>query len=55
MGMDFVKNNKLVVDKNDYESVYRGELKEGETLDTLYEKFNLYHPDDFTGAFHVGQ
>ena len=20
-----------------------------ETLDTLYEKFNLYHPDDFTG------
>ena len=49
MGMDFVKNNKLVVDKNDYESVYRGELKEGETLDTLYEKFNLYHPDDFTG------
>jgi hypothetical protein len=28
---------------------FRGELKEGETLDTLYEKFNLYHPDDFTG------
>ena len=49
MGMDFVKKNKLVVDKADYESVYRGEIKEGETLDTLYEKFNLYHPDDFTG------
>lgn len=49
MGMDFVKKNKLVVDKNDYESVYRGEIREGETLDTLYEKFNLYHPDDFTG------
>lgn len=49
MGMDFVKKNKLVVDKNDYESVYRGEIREGETLDTLYEKFNLYHPDDFAG------
>ena len=49
MGMDFVNKNKLVVDKDDYEVVYRGEVKEGETLDTLYEKFNLYHPDDFTG------
>lgn len=49
MGMDFVNKNKLVVDKDDYEEVYRGEIKEGETLDTLYEKFNLYHPDDFTG------
>ena len=44
-----MKKNKLVVDKNDYESVYRGEIREGETLDTLYEKFNLYHPDDFAG------
>ena len=49
MGMDFVNENKLVIDKEDYESVYRGELEEGETLDTLYEKFNLYHPEDFTG------
>lgn len=49
MGMDFLNKNNLVVDKNDYEAVYRGEIREGETLDTLYEKFNLYHPDDFTG------
>ena len=34
--------------------MYRGELKEGETLDTLYEKFNLYHPDDFTGHSTAG-
>ncbi len=26
-----------------------GELKPGETLDTLYERFNIHRPDDFTG------
>lgn len=49
MGMDFINENKLVIDKEDYELVYRGELKKGESLDSLYEKFNLHHPKDFRG------
>lgn len=48
-GMDFANEKKLIIDREDYESVYKGELKSGESLDTLYEKFNLYHPKDFRG------
>ena len=39
----------MQVNVSDYESKYQGELKPGETLDTLYERFNLYRPEDFTG------
>lgn len=39
----------LQINVGDYESKYQGELKPGETLDTLYERFNLYRPEDFTG------
>ena len=31
------------------QSKYQGKLKPGETLDTLYERFNLHRPEDFTG------
>ena len=39
----------MQVNVSDYESKYQGELKPGETLDTLYERFNLHRPEDFTG------
>ena len=32
-----------------YNKVYSGTLKSGEDLDSIYERFNLYHPDDFRG------
>ena len=32
-----------------YNKVYSGTLKSGENLDSVYERFNLYHPDDFRG------
>ena len=32
-----------------YNKVYSGTLKSGENLDSIYERFNLYHPDDFRG------
>ena len=48
-GMNYVQEAGLQVNVSDYESKYQGELKPGETLDTLYERFNLYRPEDFTG------
>lgn len=48
-GMNYVQKKGLQINVGDYESKYQGELKPGETLDTLYERFNLYRPDDFTG------
>lgn len=32
-----------------YNKVYSGSLKNGEDLNSIYERFNLYHPDDFRG------
>ena len=34
---------------SNYRHVYTGALNAGETLDSIYERFNLYHPDDFRG------
>ena len=48
-GMNYVQKKGLQINVSDYESKYQGELKPGETLDTLYERFNLYRPEDFTG------
>ena len=49
MSMDFVEKNGMKVLREDYQLVYSGILGADETLDTLYEKFNLYHPEDFKG------
>ncbi len=49
MGMNDVKQKGLSVNVSDYESGYQGELKPGESLDTLYERFNRYRPEGFTG------
>lgn len=48
-GMNYVQETGLQVNVSDYESKYQGKLKSGETLDTLYERFNLHRPEDFTG------
>ena len=39
----------MQVKAEDYESMYKEELKPGETLDTIYERFNIHRPKDFTG------
>lgn len=49
MRMDYVETSGRKVDKNGYQLVYTDRLKTGETLDSLYEKFNLYHPEDYMG------
>lgn len=48
-GMNYVQETGLQVNVSDYESKYQGELKPGETLDTLYERFNIHRPENFTG------
>ena len=47
--MSHVQAGGLQVKAEDYESMYKGELKPGETLDTIYERFNIHRPKDFTG------
>ena len=49
MSMDYVTSHHMAVDASDYRFVYGGRLSEQDTLDSLYEKFNMDHPADFTG------
>ena len=49
MGMDHVINPGLIVSREDYRMVYHGKLAPEETLERIYEKFNRYHPEDYTG------
>lgn len=46
---DRLKKNGLYIDRENYDRVYRGRLKEGETLDDIYKRFNVDHPEDFRG------
>ncbi len=39
----------LSVSRENYNLVYAAPLTAGETLDSIYETFNLYHPTDFCG------
>lgn len=39
----------LAVDRNNYDLVYKAPLAEGDTLGTLFRKFNIDHPDDYMG------
>jgi len=49
LGLDLVKSRNMTVKKEDYELVYQGELRKGDTVETFYEMFNLNRPDDYTG------
>ena len=49
MGMDFVTSHGMEVGGRDYAFIYGGKLTETDTLDSLYEKFNLYHPEGYYG------
>ena len=37
------------VQRENYDLIYNAPLGEKDTLDSIYEKFNLYHPEDFRG------
>ncbi len=51
---DYLKKTGQTVSGNNYDLVYMGSLRRkeqttGEILESLYERFNLHHPDDFRG------
>lgn len=46
---DRLKKSGHTVRKRRYHRVYSGTLYQGETLDSIYERFNLHHPGDFRG------
>ena len=49
MGTEYLKEQGFLVEYEDYRMVYGDVLGENETLDSLYEKFNIGHPLDFKG------
>ncbi|MDD2979277.1 MAG: YodL domain-containing protein [Hespellia sp.] len=48
-GLERLRNHGLKVEKKNYELIYTAPLQEGQTLDDIFEQFNLFHPEDFTG------
>ena len=49
MNLDFVKRHGMEVNRADYELVYTTPLTEKDTLEAIYERFNIQRPADFTG------
>lgn len=49
MDLNFIERHGYQVKKEDYELIYSDEMHYGDTLDSLYEKFNISHPADYTG------
>ena len=47
--MEFLKKKGISVDKENYNLIYHAPLDKKDTLDSIYERFNLYHPADFHG------
>lgn len=49
MGLDYVQKKGMTVSRADYDLIYAAPLTERDTLDGIYERFNIQHPADFTG------
>lgn len=47
--MSHVQASGMQVNVADYESKYKEAWRPGETLETIYERFNIHRPGDFTG------
>ncbi len=46
---DELKKDDLKVEANNYELVYKAPLNENDSLDSIYNKFNIDRPEDFIG------
>ena len=49
MCYDYLLRHGQQVDLSLYEQKYRDRLNPGDTLDNIYDRFNLNHPKDFQG------
>ena len=46
---EHLKKHGMYIDRENYDRVYRGRLQENETLDDIYKRFNVDHPQDIRG------
>lgn len=49
MELDYVQKKGMTVSRADYDLIYAAPLTEKDTLDGIYERFNIQRPADFTG------
>ena len=49
MGLDYVQKKGMTVSCADYDLIYAAPLTDKDTLDGIYERFNIQRPADFTG------
>lgn len=49
MSFDWLEKKGFPVDRDNYQMVYAAELSPGETLEDIYTRFNIDHPEDFKG------
>ncbi|MGN8654503.1 YodL domain-containing protein [Blautia obeum] len=49
MDLNFIERHGYQLRKEYYELIYSDKMLYGDTLDSLYEKFNIAHPADYTG------
>lgn len=46
---DYLQKNGIKCDIRNYNFVYSGDMRPNETLESLFYKFNVEHPEDFKG------
>ena len=49
MSLDWLESKGLSVDRDNYRMVYAMQREPGETLEDIYRRFNIDHPEDFKG------
>lgn len=49
MNMNYIMDHNIIIRKEDYDLVYSGKMFINDSLDSLYERFNIDRPNDFTG------
>ena len=49
MNMDYLESKGIDVARENYDLVYIAPLEDGTSLEDIYTKFNIDHPDDFRG------
>ena len=49
LSSDYLDRKGLAVDFANYEQVYRDRLRTSDTLDGIYQRFNIHRPEDLRG------
>ena len=49
MSLDWLESKGFSVDRDHYQMVYARQREPGETLEDIYRRFNIDHPEDFRG------